>query len=318
MSGTPVENRLSEFWSILDFTYKGYLGGLTKFVQEFAKPIQLERNLEQLNTFKKITAPFMIRRLKTDKTIISDLPSKIEQNNYCTLVSKQTALYESVIKQTLSDIENAEGIARKGLVLKLMIALKQVGNHPAQYLQKYEKDPNLSGKTQLLLQILENIHENQEKTIIFTQFKVMGEMLTEFIQNHFGKKPLFLHGGTSRKQRDEMVERFQNQRLDTIFILSLKAGGTGLNLTAANHVIHYDLWWNPAVESQATDRAFRIGQQKNVMVYRLINQGTIEEKIDTMIQEKRAIADMSVQTGETWIGDLSNDELKQLVKLTTE
>ena len=315
LSGTPVENRLSEFWSIMDFVNKGYLGGLTKFNEEFGKPIQQERDHQKLDQFKRITSPFLLRRVKTDKTIISDLPDKIENNQFCTLTTEQAALYESVVQESIRAIEEKDGIARRGLVLKLMTALKQIGNHPHQYLKRGSELPALSGKATLLLNLLENIYASHEKVLIFTQYKEMGELLSQFIQQAFGQEPLFLHGGTSRPERDRMVEQFQNNRSDHTFILSLKAGGTGLNLTQANHVIHYDLWWNPAVETQATDRAFRIGQTKNVLVYRLMNQGTLEEKIDAMIRSKRELADLTIKTGETWLGDLSDAELKELVSL---
>ncbi|GAB3897807.1 DEAD/DEAH box helicase [Spirosoma agri] len=315
LSGTPVENRLSEFWSIMDFVNKGYLGGLGKFNEDFGKPIQQERDHQKLDLFRRVTSPFLLRRVKTDRTIISDLPDKIENNQFCSLTTEQAALYESVVQESLRSIEEKDGIARRGLVLKLMTALKQIGNHPHQYLKRGNNAPTLSGKATLLLNLLENIYASSEKVLIFTQYREMGELLQQFIQQAFGTQPLFLHGGTSRSERDEMVEQFQRNRSDHTFILSLKAGGTGLNLTQANHVIHYDLWWNPAVESQATDRAFRIGQTKNVLVYRLMNQGTLEEKIDAMIRSKRELADLSVKTGETWLGDLSDAELKELVSL---
>ncbi|QJW91820.1 DEAD/DEAH box helicase [Spirosoma taeanense] len=320
LSGTPVENRLSEFWSIMDFVNRGYLGGLSKFNEEFGKPIQQERDHQKLEQFRRVTSPFLLRRVKTDKTIISDLPDKIENNQFCSLTPEQTALYESVVQESIRAIEDKEGIARRGLVLKLMTALKQIGNHPYQYLKEGNRtggpaNPALSGKATLLLNLLETIYANHEKVLIFTQYREMGELLQQFIQQAFGQEPLFLHGGTSRSDRDQMVEQFQKNRSDHTFILSLKAGGTGLNLTQANHVIHYDLWWNPAVEAQATDRAFRIGQTKNVLVYRLMNQGTLEEKIDAMIRSKKELADLSVKTGETWLGDLSDDELKELVSL---
>ncbi|WP_338874305.1 SNF2-related protein [Spirosoma sp. SC4-14] len=315
LSGTPVENRLSEFWSIMDFVNKGYLGGLGKFNEDFGKPIQQERDHQKLDLFRRITSPFLLRRVKTDRSIISDLPDKIENNQFCSLTTEQAALYESVVQESLRAIQEKDGIARRGLVLKLMTALKQIGNHPYQYLKRGNNTPVLSGKATLLLNLLENIYASHEKVLIFTQYREMGELLQQFIQQSFGMQPLFLHGGTSRADRDEMVEQFQRNRSDHTFILSLKAGGTGLNLTQANHVIHYDLWWNPAVESQATDRAFRIGQTKNVLVYRLMNQGTLEEKIDAMIRTKRELADLSVQTGETWLGDLSDAELKELVML---
>ncbi|MBO0931100.1 DEAD/DEAH box helicase [Fibrella aquatilis] len=315
LSGTPVENRLSEFWSIMDFVNRGYLGGMSKFNEEFGKPIQQERDGQKLDLFRRVTSPFLLRRLKTDKSIITDLPDKIENNQYCALTSEQAALYQSVVSESMRAIEEKDGIARRGLVLKLMTALKQIGNHPHQYLKKGNQNPALSGKVQMLLNLLETIYASHEKVLIFTQYREMGELLQSFIQQAFGQEPLFLHGGTSRPDRDEMVDMFQKNRSDHTFILSLKAGGTGLNLTQANHVIHFDLWWNPAVENQATDRAFRIGQTKNVLVYRLMNQGTLEEKIDAMIRSKKELADLSVKTGETWLGDLNDDELKELVSL---
>jgi SNF2 family DNA or RNA helicase/uncharacterized Zn finger protein len=315
MSGTPVENRLGEYWSIFDFTNKGYLSAFKAFNDSIAKPIHQNHDQSKIDYFKNITAPFIMRRLKTDKTIIADLPDKIENNQYCSLTEKQAALYQSLVDDTMQKISSAEGIERKGLVLSLMMALKQIGNHPFQYLKQGDKDLALSGKTQMLIELLSNIMEVNEKVLIFTQFKEMGDLLTNLIHQHCQEKPLFLHGGLSRNQRDEMVELFQKTKHHRVFILSLKAGGTGLNLTAANHVIHYDLWWNPAVEAQATDRAFRIGQLKNVMVHRLINKGTLEEKIDNMLSEKRKLANLTVSSGETWLGDLKNDELRQLVNL---
>ncbi|MEZ4933115.1 MAG: DEAD/DEAH box helicase [Saprospiraceae bacterium] len=320
MSGTPVENRLSEFWSIMDFTNKGYLGSPKQFTSSFGKPIQKEGDQKQAELFKKITAPFILRRLKSDKSIIADLPDKIENNQFANLTKEQAAVYEAVVNQNMKSIfEEGEEIKRQGLVLKMITALKQICNHPYQFLKKGDKSPDLSGKTMLLLDLLDTIYENGEKTLIFTQYHEMGSLLSTIITETFGKEPLFLHGGTSRKKRDEMVEAFQRPSSfdgeNDTFILSLKAGGTGLNLTAASNVIHYDLWWNPAVEAQATDRAYRIGQQKNVMVWRLITQGTFEEKIDEMIRRKKDLANLTVATGESWIGDLSNEDLKMLVGL---
>ncbi len=212
-------------------------------------------------------------------------------------------------------MKQKDGIARRGLVLKLMTALKQIGNHPHQYLKRGNDAPAISGKATLLLTAARKYLRQSREGADLYPVREMGELLAQFIEQAFGTPPLFLHGGTSRPERDRMVEQFQKNRSDHTFILSLKAGGTGLNLTQANHVIHYDLWWNPAVESQATDRAFRIGQTKNVLVYRLMNQGTLEEKIDAMIRSKRELADLSVKTGETWLGDLSDAELKELVSL---
>jgi SNF2 family DNA or RNA helicase/uncharacterized Zn finger protein len=315
MSGTPVENRLSEYWSIFDFTNKGYLGSLSNFKKDFAKPIEIDRNQEQLDIFKKITEPFVMRRLKSDKSVIKDLPEKIEKNQYCKLTTQQTAIYQNVLDTTMKTIEVAEGIARKGIVLKLITALKQVCNHPKQFLKKGDADPALSGKSQLLFDLMKQILDNGEKTLIFTQYQVMGKMLVEMLENEFGLKIDFLYGGVSRKKRDKMVEDFQNNRTTRVLILSLKAGGTGLNLTAANNVIHYDLWWNPAVEAQATDRAYRIGQQKNVMVHRFITQGTFEEKINKLLMTKKELAELTVSTGEKWIGEYSDNELRELVSL---
>ncbi len=315
MSGTPVENRLSEYWSLFDFTNKGYLGSMKYFTQHFSSPIERKNDQVALDRFKKVTDPFILRRLKTDKSIISDLPEKIEQDFFVPLGKEQTALYQNVVDEMMKALSGVEekSIERKGLVLKMITALKQVCNHPSQFLKKEDYRSQLSGKSERLLELLSAIYENNEKVLIFTQYKEMGRILSAMLSKAFGTKPLFLHGGVSRKKRDEMVEDFQGKKHIKTFILSIKAGGTGLNLTAANHVIHYDLWWNPAVEAQATDRAFRIGQQKNVLVHRLISKGTFEEKINQMLQDKKQLANMVVSTGEKWIGDLSNDELKELV-----
>lgn len=316
MSGTPVENRLMEYWSILDFANPGYLGNTSWFNAEYARPIELNQDKTRLEKFRKITSPFIMRRLKTDKNIISDLPDKIQHNQYCNLSKEQAALYKSITTDLMDEVEKAEGISRRGLILKLLTILKQVCNHPLQYLKNNDGlQPEHSGKMMLLLQLLETIYENDEKVLIFSQYKEMGELLRRVIHENFGKKSLQLHGGNTRKERDEMVHSFQTNPLSDTFILSLKAGGTGLNLTAGNHVIHYDLWWNPAVEAQATDRAFRIGQQKNVMVHRMITKSTLEEKIDAMLNSKRQLANLTVANGEKWIGELSDNELRELVML---
>ena len=256
-----------------------------------------------------------MRRLKSDKSVIKDLPKKIEKDQYCKLTPEQTAIYQNVIDTTMKAVKAAKGIARKGLVLKLITALKQVCNHPRQFLKKGNADPALSGKSQLLFDLMKQILENGEKTLIFTQYQEMGKMLVEMLEKEFGLEIAFLHGGVSRKKRDEMVEDFQHNRTTRVLILSLKAGGTGLNLTAANNVIHYDLWWNPAVEAQATDRAYRIGQKKNVMVHRFITQSTFEEKINKLLMSKKELAELTVSTGEKWIGEFSDEELKALVDL---
>ena len=318
MSGTPVENRLSEYWSIMDFANKGYLGTIKSFNEDYARPIQQEGDTACAERFRRITAPMMMRRLKTDKNIINDLPEKIEQDEFAMLTPQQAAIYKQVLDESMKVIEGmdeADGtqlFKRQGLILQMMLALKQICNHPAQYLKNGETDPVLSGKTEMLLDLVSSIDDAGEKAIIFTQFKEMGDMLVKFITDATGVEPMFLHGGCTIKQRKEMVDRFQNARADKFFILSLKAAGTGLNLTAATHVIHYDLWWNPAVEAQATDRAYRIGQHQNVMVHRFITKSTFEERINDMINSKRQLADMTVSSGESWIGRLSNKELREI------
>jgi uncharacterized Zn finger protein len=315
MSGTPVENRLSEYYSVLEFANRGYLGSVKEFTDTFARPIEVDRNQAVLHRFQRITAPFLLRRLKTDKSIISDLPDKIETNQFCTLTLEQAGLYQNIVADSLNAIGEAheDGIQRQGLVLKMITSLKQVCNHPAQFLKRKDADPELSGKTQLLLEILTQILERGEKTLVFTQYQAMGDLLIPILEKELGEKPAFLHGGVSRKERDNMVHDFQHNRNTKILLLSLKAGGTGLNLTEASNVIHYDLWWNPAVEAQATDRAFRIGQQRNVQVHRFISQGTFEEKIDVMLQTKKELANLAVASGEKWIGELSTAELRELV-----
>jgi SNF2 family DNA or RNA helicase/uncharacterized Zn finger protein len=318
MSGTPVENRLTEFWSIMDYVNKGYLGTVKTFKDNYAYPIQVFNDEKVAARFRKITAPFMMRRMKTDKTIISDLPDKIEQNQFAILTKQQAALYKKTVQAAMEEIEGYSEsdkqtlFERQGLVLQMILALKQICNHPTHFLKNKQFDASLSGKTELLFELLDSINESGEKVLIFTQFTEMGKLLERFITERFGERPMFYHGGCSVKQREEMVHRFQHNRADKIFLLSLKAAGTGLNLTAASHVIHYDLWWNPAVENQATDRAYRIGQTKNVMVHRLICKNTFEERIDEMIQKKKHLAEMTVATGENWIGKLSNKELRDI------
>ena len=319
LSGTPVENRLSEFWSIMNFVNGGYLGSAKRFSETYANPIQNLGDKTRAEKLKKITAPFMMRRLKTDKSIISDLPDKIEQNEYVQLTASQAAIYQQTVEEALNEIKGVNAVnqqslfKRQGLILQMILALKQICNHPALFFKNSDHGASLSGKSEILLSLVESIIQNGQKALIFTQFKEMGEMLWKMIADATGRKPLFLHGGCTLEQRKVMIEKFQNQKQYHIFILTLKAAGTGLNLTAANHVIHYDLWWNPAVEAQATDRAYRIGQHQNVVVHRFITKNTFEEKIDKMIQDKKQLAEMTVATGESWIGKLSDKELENLV-----
>lgn len=317
MSGTPVENRLSEYWSLMDFANRGYLGTLKRFEKEYTTPIQTDRDRQVAERFQCITAPFLLRRLKSDRNVINDLPDKVESDQYCVLTAVQTALYESVVREGLKAVE-AEGddFKRQGLVLQMILALKQICNHPDQYLKQPAGDPMVSGKIVRLFDLLDDLHASHEKTLIFTQFREMGELLAYWLQQRYGQLPMFLHGGLSRAKRDDMVERFQTDRTVRVFLLSLKAGGTGLNLTAASNVIHFDLWWNPAVEAQATDRAYRMGQKRNVQVHRFITSATFEERINEMIQRKRELSDMVVSQGEQWIGNLDTQEIKALFALS--
>jgi SNF2 family DNA or RNA helicase len=257
--------------------------------------------------------------LKTDPTVISDLPEKMEMKVFCNLTHEQATLYQAVVKEMLDKIEHSEGIERKGLVLSTLSKLKQVCNHPAQFIQDGSKLPGRSGKLVRLEEMLEEILAEGDKALIFTQFAEMGMMLRTHLRDTFGRETLFLHGGTTRQQRDSMVQRFQaNHQGPPLFILSLKAGGLGLNLTAANHVFHFDRWWNPAVENQATDRAFRIGQKRNVQVHKFVCLGTLEEHIDQMIEHKKELAESIVGTGEGWLTEMSTDQLKQVFALSRE
>lgn len=316
MSGTPVENRLLEYWSVMDLVNRGYLGPAKRFEDQFGKPIQVHGDERVAERFRRVTAPFIMRRLKSDKRIISDLPDKITQDQYCELTAEQTAVYETVVREAMQVIEGtSDTFQRQGLVLQMILALKQVCNHPAQYLKQTQAAIDASGKARRLLELLDAAHRQHEKVLVFTQFREMGDILRRWIGEHFGTEPAFLHGGIARKRRDAMVSRFQEHPSERVLLLSLKAGGTGLNLTAASQVIHYDLWWNPAVENQATDRAYRIGQTRAVQVHRLLTRNTFEERINDMIQAKRGLADMSVGTGEQWIGQLNDQQLHELFTL---
>ena len=314
LSGTPIENHLGEYWSIFDFTNKGYLDTFKNFKHRFINPIENKRKKSALDDFKKITSPFILRRLKSDKSIIKELPDKIVNDIYCNLSVKQASMYDEVLEQIFSEIEVSEGINRRGLVLKLINSLKQICNHPVHFLKTGDVKIKDSGKLEVLMNILETIIESDEKVLIFTQYVEMGNILKEVIEDKFDEEVLFLHGSVSRKRRDAMIDDFQNTSVK-IFILSIKAGGTGLNLTAANNVIHYDLWWNPAVENQATDRAYRIGQTKNVMVYRFITKGTLEERINQILFEKRELVDLAIGGDMSFITEMDNEELRIMLDL---
>lgn len=316
LTGTPVENNVGDLWSIMEFLNPGLLDTQAEFKRRFFIPIQAWRDEQAAERLKRITGPFILRRLKTDKSIITDLPEKMEMKVYCTLTKEQASLYEAILKETEEALVDAEAIGRKGLILATLSKLKQVCNHPAQFLGDNSSVPDRSGKVARLTEMLEEIIEAGDRALLFSQFSEMGGILQRCLQDTFGREVLFLHGAVPKKKRDRMVERFQSEHdAPPIFILSLKAGGTGLNLTNANHVFHFDRWWNPAVENQATDRAFRIGQKRNVQVHKFICAGTLEEKIDEMIERKKEVAEKVVGTGEGWLTELSNDELKNILTL---
>jgi superfamily II DNA or RNA helicase len=316
LTGTPVENHVGDLWSIMDVLNPGLLGSRASFVESYQRPIHVFGDEDATARLRAITGPFILRRMKTDRSVISDLPEKIEMKEYCTLTREQASLYQAVLDEMQETIEDADGIQRRGMVLATLSKLKQVCNHPAQFLKDGSPLPGRSGKLARLEELLRDIRGAGERSLVFTQFAEMGEALQQHLRERFGEEVLFLHGGVPRKRRDEMVRRFQHDDgAPGMFVLSLKAGGTGLNLTRANHVLHYDRWWNPAVEDQATDRAFRIGQQRNVMVHRFIVSGTLEEFIDDMIERKSDVARRVVGTGEQWLTELSNQDLFALLRL---
>lgn len=367
LTGTPVENRLSELWSIMEFCAPGYLGSAGDFQRRFAVPIERHRDRDRAERLKALVRPFVLRRLKTDPKVITDLPSLVEMRQHVPLTDEQATLYDSVVEEMLRRVDRAEGMRRRGLVLSALVKLKQICNHPAHYLREalgastaaegaeearmsddagtsagaaealdasdssgpgaawlasalHSADgPPLSarsGKSQRLMQMLEELHAAGDRALIFTQYRQMGHLLVAMIRRELDVEALFLHGGTPQGRRDQLVDRFQSGDPSCpVFILSLKAGGVGLNLTAANHVFHYDRWWNPAVENQATDRAFRIGQMRSVTVHKLVSAGTLEERIDQMIEQKTALAAQIIGSGEAWLTELSTAQLRELISL---
>ncbi|QUH01171.1 DEAD/DEAH box helicase [Saccharopolyspora erythraea] len=318
LTGTPVENRLAELWSIMDFANPGVLGSVHTFRARFAVPVERDGDTEAAERLRRVTGPFVLRRLKTDPSIIGDLPEKFEMRQLCNLTAEQASLYQAVVDDMLRRIDESEGMERRGLVLATMSKLKQVCNHPAQFLGDGSPLPGRSGKLARLEEILEEALADGDKALCFTQFAGFGGMLVPHLSARFDTEVLYLHGGTPKKQRDAMVERFQSADGPAVFVLSLKAGGTGLTLTGANHVIHLDRWWNPAVEDQATDRAFRIGQRRDVQVRKLTCIGTLEEKIDRMLEDKKALAQLVVGAGEHWLTELSTGRLRELLTLSGE
>jgi hypothetical protein len=319
LTGTPVENRLTELWSIMEFTSPGLLGSAEKFRRRFAIPIERNRDPDATEQLKRVTGPFILRRLKTDKAVIADLPEKLEMKVWCNLTTEQASLYQATVDDMMARIEAAEaGIERRGLVLATMAKLKQVCNHPAHLLGDGSRLDGRSGKLARLEEICDEIVEAGDKALCFTQYAEFGRMLQPHLAARLGCTVHFLHGGTPKKRRDDMVADFQATDQPAMFLLSLKAGGTGLNLTAASHVIHVDRWWNPAVEDQATDRAFRIGQRRDVQVRKFVCVGTVEERIDQMIEDKKSLAQAIVGTGESWLTELSVTELRHVIELSPE
>jgi len=317
LTGTPVENRMRDLWSIFNFLNPGYLGKEAQFRKTFEEPIQKNNNLATSATLKKLVEPFILRRVKTDKRIIDDLPEKIEQKMYCTLSSEQASLYEAIVKDVTEQLNEAEGIQRKGLILSTLLKLKQICNHPTQFLQDGSAfTTERSHKLQRLGEMIEEVIDSGESALIFTQFTEIGGELERHLAHVLHYNTYYLHGGTSVARRERMITEFQDPETEpSVFLLSLRAGGVGLNLTKANHVFHFDRWWNPAVEDQATDRAFRIGQRKNVFVHKFLAMGTLEERIDAMIEDKKRLSSLVVGADESWLTELDNDTFKELIAL---
>ncbi|MFP3642957.1 DEAD/DEAH box helicase [Paraburkholderia sp. SIMBA_054] len=312
LTGTPVENRSSDLWSIFDFTHPGLLGS----AKEFAGLTRRLAKIEHFGPLRTLVRPYILRRLKTDRRVIADLPEKTELKAWCHLSPVQAALYERAVKDLAAALDGAEGIERKGIVLSYLMRFKQICNHPSQWLGDAAWSPEASGKFARLRELVDVIAAKQEKVLVFTQFRETTEPLAAFLGSLFGREGLVLHGGTPVGKRRELVRQFQEDESTPFFVLSLKAGGSGLNLTSASHVIHFDRWWNPAVENQATDRAFRIGQRKNVLVHKFVCQGTVEDRIDQLIESKQQLVNDMLEGGaELQLTEMSDQELLALVKL---
>jgi hypothetical protein len=315
LTGTPVENRLSELWAILDAVNPGMVGGITWFRERFATPIEQHNDEEALDGMRRLTGPFVLRRTKADKSLVPDLPDKVEQVAWATLTQEQAGLYRAVLDDFLAEAEQEDGMKRRGLVLATLTRLKQICNHPAQFLADGSTVAGRSGKLERFDGLVDELLDAGERALVFTQYRAMGELLADHLGDRLDRRPDFLHGGVSRGRRQSMIDDFQSGDGPPLFLISLKAGGTGLNLTAASRVIHYDRWWNPAVEDQATDRAWRIGQTQTVFVHKLVCQGTLEERIDGLLAQKKDLADRAVGAGEGWLTEMTTDQLRAVLSL---
>jgi len=317
LTGTPIENRLLDLWSLFHFLNPGYLGSAAAFKKRFEQPIQREQDQARAATLKRLVEPFILRRVKSDKRIIQDLPDKVEQKVYCNLTPEQAALYQSVVDDVQGKLEAADGIQRRGLMLATLMRLKQICNHPAQFLQ--DGSPFLEARSHKLERVsgmVQEVMAEGESLLLFTQFTEIGDALERLFRQQYRYPVHYLHGGTSRLRREQMIQSFQDPASDpAIFVLSLKAGGVGITLTRANHVFHFDRWWNPAVENQATDRAYRIGQEKRVFVHKLVTLGTLEERIDRVLEDKQRLAETIVGSDEAWLTELDNDAFRRLIEL---
>ncbi len=320
LTGTPVENRLLDLWSIFNFLNSGYLGKQAQFRKQYELPIQRDNDVVRSKRLRQLVEPFILRRVKTDPSIIKDLPDKVENRQFCNLSREQSSLYEAVVRDVERQLEDSEGIQRQGLMLSTLMKLKQICNHPAQFLQDGSPfSAERSHKLERLLDMLSEVAAEGESALVFTQFTEIGEQLQRQLKTSLPCQVYYLHGGTARSRREQMIARFQDpESPPAVFILSLKAGGVGITLTRANHVFHFDRWWNPAVEDQATDRAFRIGQTRNVFVHKFVTLGTLEERIDRMIEDKKEMAGAIIGSDESWLAKLDNDAFRQLIALNRQ
>jgi SNF2 family DNA or RNA helicase len=319
LTGTPIENHLSELWSIMEVLNPGLLGSAASFRARFAVPVEKLGDQERAGRLRRMIRPFLLRRLKSDPAVACDLPEKMEMKVFCNLTSEQAAFYEQTVGELLGEVDRASGIRRRGLILATLTKLKQICNHPAHFLKATGPLDGRSGKCERLVEMLEEVIEEGDAALVFTQYREMGELLLTLLTTRLGIELPFLHGGTPMKKRNEMIARFQDAASPVrVFLLSLRAGGFGLNLTKANHVFHFDRWWNPAVEDQATDRAHRIGQTRKVLVHKFVCIGTVEDRIDQLLTEKSALADRIVGSGDEWLTGLSTRELREYLALTDE